>query len=656
MLKSKRSSQPSSGGGGGGGSRFKLNFLSQLGGGGSSGSKNITSGKPQKSSSHQNKKHHHVSSGTLCYDSDIGDSCTSSEVDGSQPVLLAVRKRSCSDSGHDSTAECSSSSQNASPVLPSAAGCGPRKSSSISSNAAPGPQVAPPSSSKSSGGFFRLFHRSATLLFQHPTHELNHNKPYKGSLSISTKELRSDNHPILGKSKNKNNHQRSRVLSASSSSSLNSSVLHHHLENVDERARTLHLDEVETVRQFQKRIPAVQDDSSNSDDTSSSPPPPASSSSSSSSSAASGSGARGSRKSRPNPHLHRLPHQRGVHHHQALHSSSNSVISSIDSSNYDSGAFSRTSTPELSHQFQRLQQQIYQHNLQLSNAKSSLTLASPLNAPKLVMQACKMGSQSDGEDSEESRDSVDAKFILNCLNAASMPSTFQQQQLHHHQLMHPSRNLQSLNLNSDVSITIGTNTKLTITPNVKNSVMSPASNLRRSRSGLPVLGTAGLNNSYVDASTSPMKPARTSRSKISTVYLASPGSLPRTGSTHAIHRERDLAMRGLNRSESSVTLTNTSTSNNCDPKCCSERVTVNGQHHCGALNGHHPKPQNPQQQHQLKSSPSSHQQQEQQQQEQAAPLLKLLPGTSVDPLLADSASESSSGDQTITQPSSLINI
>ena len=368
-------------------------------------------------------------------------------------------------------------------------------------------------------------------------------------------------------------------------------------------------------------------------------------------------GARCSRKSRPDPHQRLLHHRGGggAHHQPALHSSSNSVISSVDSSNYDSGAFSRTSTPELSHQFQRLQAQIYQHNLQLSNnnnnnnAKSSLALASPLNAPKLVMQACNIASNSDDDDddAEESRDSVDAKFILNCLNAASMPSTFQQQQQQQQSLQHPmshqqqqlllqspSRNFQSLNLSSDVSITIGSNTKLTITPNVMSNVTSPSTNLRRSRSGLPVLGTAGLNNNnsnssclaVADASTSPMKPARTSRSKISTVYLASPSSLPRTGSVQAIPRELMLLPPsraggggGLNRSESSVTLTNTSsttTNNQCDPKCCLERVTVNGQHHCGA------------QQQSLSSSSQTPQ-----------PNLKLLPGTSVDSLLIESSSD-----------------
>ena len=37
---------------------------------------------------------------------------------------------------------------------------------------------------------FRFFNRSATLLFQHPTTELNPNKPYKGSISLSTRDLR----------------------------------------------------------------------------------------------------------------------------------------------------------------------------------------------------------------------------------------------------------------------------------------------------------------------------------------------------------------------------------------------------------------------------------------------------------------------------------
>ena len=51
------------------------------------------------------------------------------------------------------------------------------------------PAAAAPTSSKKRS-FFRIFHRSATLLFQHPTTELNPNKPYKGSISLSTKDLR----------------------------------------------------------------------------------------------------------------------------------------------------------------------------------------------------------------------------------------------------------------------------------------------------------------------------------------------------------------------------------------------------------------------------------------------------------------------------------
>jgi hypothetical protein len=35
------------------------------------------------------------------------------------------------------------------------------------------------------GGFFRIFNKSATLLFKHPTTELNPNKPYKGTVTTS---------------------------------------------------------------------------------------------------------------------------------------------------------------------------------------------------------------------------------------------------------------------------------------------------------------------------------------------------------------------------------------------------------------------------------------------------------------------------------------
>lgn len=38
------------------------------------------------------------------------------------------------------------------------------------------------------GGFFRIFNKSATLLFKHPTTELNPNKPYKGTVTTSREQ------------------------------------------------------------------------------------------------------------------------------------------------------------------------------------------------------------------------------------------------------------------------------------------------------------------------------------------------------------------------------------------------------------------------------------------------------------------------------------
>merc|ERR1719510_2344183 len=119
-----------------------------------------------------------------------------------------------------------------------------------------------------------------------------------------------------------------------------------------------------------------------------------------------------------------------------------------------------------------------------------------------------------------------------------------------------------------------------------------SSNLRRSRSGLPVLGTTALNNS-------PVKPLRTSavtsstslqRSKISTVYLedsAAAVAVAGTGSGGTNTTERSAtagttrsspAKRFLERSGSVVTVMGSQPSGiKCD---CTERVTVNGQHHC----------------------------------------------------------------------------
>merc|ERR1719510_2698491 len=122
-----------------------------------------------------------------------------------------------------------------------------------------------------------------------------------------------------------------------------------------------------------------------------------------------------------------------------------------------------------------------------------------------------------------------------------------------------------------------------------------SSNLRRSRSGLPVLGTTALNNS-------PVKPLRTSavtsstslqRSKISTVYLedsAAAAGIPagtssvgttiteHSGTSTGTKTRSSPTKRFLERSGSVVTVMGSQPSGvKCD---CTERVTVNGQHHC----------------------------------------------------------------------------
>ena len=87
-----------------------------------------------------------------------------------------------------------------------------------------------------------------------------------------------------------------------------------------------------------------------------------------------------------------------------------------------------------------------------------------------------------------------------------------------------------------------------------------------SRSGLPVLGTSVLQRTE-----SPSKKL-TQRNKISTVYLNSlTGSLSSSPSRN----------RGVTRSESVVTVTGITTSSLKNRVCeCTEKVTVNGQHHC----------------------------------------------------------------------------
>jgi hypothetical protein len=468
-----------------------------------------------------------------------------------------------------------------------------------SDNPAGPPSLPIPSQKKSRGGFFRLFHRSATLLFQHPTTELNPNKPYKGSISLSSKDLRQQKYSAVSTIANapppgsrnlatiggyakrgqqhRNHHhqyqyhqrgsgQQHHSLPPSqhlvipppprppppagmsgSTSTLNSSVLHHNLEH----------DEVNK---------SSEDDSEH----------PSSSSGVESD----------SKLIRPT-----VAHASGRHPilQQVHSSSSNSVISSVDSSAYDSGAFSRTSSPEhrRRHRHHRRRQQQQQQLKQqtaalLSSSKSatSLVMASPLSAPSLVLAACSASRGrlrlAEGEDVDDYEESVDAAHILACLDAASATSHITAQQLQllqqqYHQQQPQFYSLQNsyqLLNGGDVSITIGSSTKLTIAHGDGASTSS-LSNARRSR--LPLMGTSGLTSS-----TSPNKAKLASplRTKISTVYVNT--------------KEAAAAATKLSRSESSVTISNAappSQQHQCDSKLCTERVTVNGQHHCSCGSG-----------------------------------------------------------------------
>lgn len=466
-------------------------------------------------------------------------------------------------------------------------------------------------SGKSSSSLFRFFNRSATLLFQHPTGGhggaagangggSGSRRPYKGVTSASTKDLRSSNHPILGTAGGGGNARRQqqqhrRGLSASSSSSLSSSVMHHHLENVvhpagePAAAAATDLRSLPHPLLFRQQPPSSSRSMHRSSEerSDSLPAGAATSSSTSGVETASSSEEASCRGSQP----------------PASSSSSNSVISS----DYDSGAFSRTSTPDMGHHFQRLQQQIAALTGGASKSSLALAEASPLHAPKLVIDACRRtGSthhlacvdemereqlQQKQQARRKSEDSaVDPRLILDCLTAASHSSSFaggvslthttSQQEAHAHSLPARPGALLSPNSgpNSDVSITIGTNTKLTITPTASRGARLSDQSPRRSRSGLPVLGTAGLTSPHHKGKGHAVRsPSTASRSRISTVYLSRDRSLPRS-----------LHGTAVARSESSVTLFGAAPPASEPPSCCSERVTVNGQHyHCDPPAGLH---------------------------------------------------------------------
>ena len=368
-------------------------------------------------------------------------------------------------------------------------------------------------SSRNTNGlsFLRLFHKSsATLHLQHPKTELNPDKPYKGSIVTA--------------------------LDNSSSSNPNRK---------------------KASKEFlkkQRKLPLV---------------PMASSSLSSLNTLNSGPTTKGQKVEK-------------VLLHQVHHSSSNSVISSTadesssnsggeareSSSNYDSGAFSRSSSPT---------DQVLPVNLSLS--MSRLAVTEPLVAPKLVLAACRGEwpiSETENEDTEEQHLSVKNRILKFQNHHRSQIIQHQKRQLR-------ARSMSLVRPSEDVTVTVGANTKLTIgSPSSKNQ--SRNSNLRRSRSGLPVLGaTAAIlntnsspNKSVGSACGSPVKPLRSisplkKRNKISTVYLDTCQDFSRPSPKRVRTSE-------LSRSGSIVTVMGSQPSGiKCD---CNERVTVNGQHHC----------------------------------------------------------------------------
>ncbi len=469
---------------------------------------------------------------------------------------------------------------------------------------------------KSRGGFFRLFHRSATHLFQHPTTELNPSKPYKGTISMSTRDLRHQQKKQLsgvgGYAKRGHQHrnqqyqephphhhqyhhhprqqqqQRVRqlhephqhyrslppvpvpppphlalpVLSVGSSSSLNSSVLHHNLEH----------DEVKSSEDDDEHPSSSSGVESDSKLLHGAREAAGSEASAGSSSVAAGGGGGGSGSG----HL-------AARHPALQQAHSSSSANSVISSDYDSGAFSRTSTPEIKsgkrqhrHHHRR---RTYQHQqLQLreqtaalkKSSKSATCLAAtePLAAPSLVMAACSAASRSRlGLDDEAAmEDAVDAAHILACLDAAGSTTAlhrrrqlYQQQQQQFLSLQHGGHPSIVYGANGDVSITVGSSTRLTIASGENGSA-------RRNR--LPLMGTAGLSPNKKKP-TNGLSPSRT---KISTVYVSGAAKEPAAGK--------------LARSESSVTISNAGTgplppAPAHNHRClCTERVTVNGQHHC----------------------------------------------------------------------------
>ena len=318
-------------------------------------------------------------------------------------------------------------------------------------------------------------------------------------------------------------------------------------------------------------------------------------------------------------------------------------------SNYDSGAFSRTSSPTDESPF--VEQMLHQRVGYLSQSQGNiltpparrerkLTLPSsaqvhatelinqlrqslsastsrlamtgePLHSPALVLAAI---SASDGIHEVESvTKEVDTALVWACLNAASQSSTlgrpFKEKSPYSDVIYNGSsssdKNAMSIAVDrrnstevrgtvkceNNVSVTVGTNTMLTISLDGDKRHLERT--LRRSRSGLPVLGTAGL--SPAKAVTTKMDSPKqniTRRNRISTVYLQE-GNISKMPAS----QQQPRISKVLERSDSLVTVMGSAPADpskvlkshgfHCE---CTEVVTVNGQHlHCpDSTLGRHP--------------------------------------------------------------------
>ena len=256
-------------------------------------------------------------------------------------------------------------------------------------------------------------------------------------------------------------------------------------------------------------------------------------------------------------------------------------------SNYDSGAFSRTSSPTadegaggfghgaggqrryMSHDelmTPRLPRRdaaadtiLNQMRLSLSTSMSRLALSEPLNSPALVLAAISKASGIDDPQGVVCQSALDTSLVWAALNAASVSSAVKS-----------TKKKKRRTATEDVSVTVtgSGNTMLTIAATAAAA---------RTRGG-PLLGT-----SVLCGGTSPG--VKKTRNKISTVYLQTATDLaPKLPPSQS----------QLERSDSMVTVMGSTvrtavSSNNASCKC-QEVVTVNGQHlHCpDSLMGRHP--------------------------------------------------------------------